>query len=280
MAGNKKGEGKDMAESLKSSKNEADTEKISKKKKKWSKYKIVSLAIIILLLTAGVCVYSKLNSRNDSAVSAAFNNDEVMRINGQSVGMNEFLLYAADVYQGYNLQKEADWDKKITESGNKTVTFEEQVKGTICEQIRMTKVLCMKAQDTGLSLSDGEKKILLENAQTYYKDLTSANVIDKALTVELIVKFYEENALAQKVYNSIIEGYDDNHNTSVKDTKEKGLTEKESYFIEAYHNLADKYDKNYDYNTSINWDLLEQLSFSKLSEKDAAKSDTAATATK
>lgn len=268
-----------MAEILENSRNEEEEVKRNKKNK-WSKYKLVSLFIVVFILIAGISVCIKLNVHKNSVPSVTFNDDEVMRVNGQKVGMNEFLLYAADVYQGYNLQKEANWDKMVTGSDNSTITFEEQVKGTICEQIRMTKILCMKAKDDSILLSDDESKILLDNAQTYYKDLTSASVIDKALTVDLIAKFYEENALAQKVYNRIVEGYKEEQDTSAKDTQGSELSGKELYFIEAYHDLGDKYDKNYDYDTSINWDLLKQISFADLSKNSDSKSGTADTTTK
>lgn len=258
-------------------KNEIEDQQKKDKKKIFSRYKIISLAIIVLFLIAGAHVFISLNA-NSNVQAMEFDNDEVMKINNQKVVMNEFLLYAADVYQGYNLQNEANWDSEITDSeNNATVTFEEQVKGTICEQIRMTKVLCMKAQDDGIILSNDEKQILVENAKTYYTDLTSANVIDEGLTIDLITKFYEENALAQKVYNNILDSYDENQDSPTLedyDTEGTDLSEKELYFIDIYDNLANKYDKNYDYYTSINWDLLEQLSFSDISKDNSTEADT------
>lgn len=251
-------------------------EKIKKEKKNWGKNKMILFAVIVFILIASICVIGYFYINKNYPQIIEFEEDEVMRVNNQKVVMNEFLLYAADVYQGYDLQNEADWDSVITDSLNNIITYEEQVKGTICEQIRMTKVLCMESKNEGVSLSGDEKEILIDNAQTYYSNLTSANVIDEELTVFLIAKFYEENALAQKVYNSIIEGYDENQNPSTKenyDVENKELSEKELYFIDVYHNLADKYDKIYDYSTSINWDLLEQISFSEISNKDSTETD-------
>jgi hypothetical protein len=248
-----------------------------KQKRNPGKSKVILSGIIAVFLITGLCAFGL--SGREKGINTSANNsfavDEVMRINNQKVIMNEFLLYAADVYQGYNLQKEANWDSMVSDAENNSITFEEQVKGTICEQIRMTKILCLKAKEDGISLSEDEKKILLDNAKTYYTNLTAANVVDKALTVDLIAKFYEENALAQKVYNKIGDSYDTSQTASTQaaDTGENDSSGKEQFFIETYHNLADQYDKNYDYKTSINWDLLNQISFSGISKDNDNKAD-------
>jgi hypothetical protein len=259
---------------LKNNKNNGVKEILNERKTNKVKYKVVAFTVPIFILIVGICIYGYFNNSNNSSPIFEFDEEEVMRVNNQKVVMNEFLLYAADVYQGYNLQNEANWGSEITDSANNTITLEEQVKGTICEQIRMTKVLCMIALDERISLSSDEKDILIENAQTYYTNLTASNVIDEALTVEIITKFYEENALAQKIYNNIIEEYDKNKDlVEMEDYDAEGteLSERELYFIEKYHNLADKYDKNYNYYTSINWDLLKLLSFSELSKNPTSE---------
>ncbi|WOO37870.1 hypothetical protein R2R35_05040 [Anaerocolumna sp. AGMB13020] len=232
--------------------------------------KIVFIAVLgVLLLAAGTRLFFYFYGDNKTSQVIKFDTEEVMRVKNEKVVMNEFLLYAADVYQGYNLQNEADWDMEVSDSSNNTVTFEKQVKGTICEQIRMTKVLCMIAKEEGIALSEDEKNILLENANTYYGDLNAAKVVDKSLTVDLIAKFYEENALAQKVYNSIIDSYDESQEAAEdSDSGDSDLSAGEMYFIEKYHDLAEEYNGEYDYYTSINWGLLEQLSFAEIGKDE------------
>lgn len=253
-------------------KNEDNTRKKARRNGfTWNINKLFVISIIFLVVAVGIRVLNFNNEINTEMDISDFEDEEVMTVNNQKIVMNEFLLYAADVYQGYNLQNEADWEAEVTDINHNVVTFEDQVKGTICEQIRMTKVLCMKAQAEGIILSEDERKILLDNANTYYADLTKANAINESLTIELIAKFYEENALAQKVYNSILNGYELNQTESTVKSDESAnseLTDKELYFIEIYHDLADGYDKNYDYETSINWKLLKLLSFSELSKED------------
>lgn len=246
---------------------------VEEKKKRRSRYGLFYVIIVAFILIASVHLFLRFNFAGKPPQTVEFAAGEVMRINNEKVAMNEFLLYAADVYQGYNLQNEANWDQKVNDSENHTVTFEEKVKGTICEQIRMTKILCMKAQDEGILLSSDEKRILADNAQTYYNNLISANAINKALTLELIEKFYEENALAQKIYNSIVNSYNEKQDTSSSgenDTEDTEISKKELYFIDVYHDLEAKYNKNYDYYTSINWNLLDQLSFSDMAS-DSSK---------
>jgi hypothetical protein len=257
---------------LMKTKNEIDSRKKMKRKINNSYInKIFLISIIVLILVAAVRLYNYTNGKDTIVSAVNFEPEEIMRVNNDKIVMNEFLLYAADVYQGYNLQNEADWKSEVTDQNNNIVTFEDQVKGTICEQIRMTKILCMKALDEGITLSDDERKILLDNANTYYADLAKASAVNEALTIELITKFYEENALAQKVYNSILNGYELNQSELAindNDDTDSDLTDKELYFIEIYHNLAEVYDKEYDYYTSINWNLLSLLSFSELSKDE------------
>ncbi len=264
-----------MDEILENSINEGEEEIKAERKKIWSKKKLLPVLLVVFLIIAGILLlYLKMNNKTSQVIK--FDTEEVMRVNNEKVVMNEFLLYAADVYQGYNLQNEADWDSEVTDKENNSVTLEKQVKGTICEQIRMTKVLCMKAKDEGITLSDDEKKILLDNAKTYYSELTSANVTDKTLTVDLIAKFYEENALAQKVYNSIGDSYDESKepaSTESSSSDDTELSAKELYFIEKYHDLAEEYNKQYDYYTSINWNLLEKISFAEIAKDDTERTD-------
>lgn len=258
-----------MSENLENNMKKRKKEKSTVRKSKWNS-KIFFIAVLgILLAAAGIRLFFYFNADSKTSQVIKFDTEEVMRINDEKVVMNEFLLYAADVYQGYNLQNEANWDMEVSDSSNNTITFEKQVKGTICEQIRMTKVLCMIAKEEEIVLSEDEKKILLENANTYYGDLNAAKVVDKTLTVDLIAKFYEENALAQKVYNNIIDSYDQNQDAiEDNDSGNSNLSANEMYFIEKYHDLAEQYNTGYDYYSSINWPLLEQLSFDEIGKDE------------
>jgi hypothetical protein len=255
-------------------------ETIKVKKSPGSKKKKIIFITATFLLATVLGILWHYYVSNNTAQNIVFDDNEVMRVRNEKVTMNEFLLYAADVYQGYNLQDEVKWDSEVTDSvTNKTVTYEETVKGAICEQIRMTKILCWEAQAKDVILSSNEKEILMNNAQTYYSNLTTANVIDEGLTVELIAKFYQENALAQKTYNRITEDYEkdstDKDITKDEEFSDNKLTDKELYFIEVYHNLSDKYDKKYDYYKSVNWNLLDLISFSALSENSTTETTSA-----
>ena len=251
--------------------NKSDNIRIEKSKKiekNIAKKKEILLITLAIVFITGLLIFLYYNKSNKSNIK--FDADEAMRFNDDKISVNEFLLYAADVYQGYNLQDEANWDSTITDPlTNETVTYEEKVKATICEQIRMTKVLCLKAKATGISLSNDEKELLINNARTYHANLVEAGVVDKNLTTDLITLFYEENAIAQKVYLSITDNYDGSAEEESGEYEGHGdLTAKELYFIDSYRSLASKYDSNYNYNESINWELLNKISFSELSKSN------------
>ncbi len=178
-----------------------------------------------------------------------FQAEEVLRFNQTPVYMNEYLLYAAEAYQNYSLQYGDEvWSLTLTNEKGKKATFEEEVKENILEQIRMTKILCMAAEEEGVVLSQGERQLLLENAEEYVDSLKEKQEQSMGISQDLVYAFYGENALANKMYLKITKGME---------TEE----EKNEAFFNQYALYQKRYNGSFNLSSCVNLEQLDEISF-------------------
>jgi hypothetical protein len=101
-------------------------------------------------------------------------------------------------------------------------TMEENVKENIMAEILQTYVLLEHADEYDVSLSDADKE-KVESAVTDFLDSSDENLIEAAkATEELVTKIYTNNALANKVWQAVVDGAD----TEVSDEDARQVTVK------------------------------------------------------
>ena len=138
------------------------------------------------------------------------------------VSMPEAVLYAQvqqcvaenqyGSYFGENM-----WSSKIQEG----VTMEESVKKDTIDQIKIVKVFAAHADDYKVSLTEDEKKAVEEQAKAFAEGEIGKKAMEKAgADEELVSAMYEENAIANKVQQAIIDKVD----TKVTDEEAKVST--------------------------------------------------------
>ncbi len=147
------------------------------------------------------------------------NAGELMAIIGTSrVYYNEAIVYLKSVQEEYETEYGDNiWDVDILGNGR---TFGEMMKDEVIKQITELKVLKSKAQEMGIALEEDEIAQAKVYAQDHYAGLSTDDINHYAITQELLQNIYEDNLLAQKVYENATINVD----TNVADEQAKQIT--------------------------------------------------------
>ncbi|MGN0414869.1 MAG: hypothetical protein ACI4FX_05205 [Agathobacter sp.] len=228
----------------------------------------------VAVLTAGAILAAVFTNIKDAkAETIVFHDNEAMRVMDTPVTMGEYMLYSVDIRNQYETSMGDDFYENTGKNAKgETETCENIVKEEIAESIRMVKVLCKAAEpEFGITLSEDEKKTVEENADSYYENLVEGGVDPEFLTKGVTEKYIREQYLAQKVYAKLEEEYGTDTNGTVDVGNENDAdtvvsTEISEELTDAVAELEEKYDGNYDFDTNINWELMDSYAFTEKTE--------------
>lgn len=179
------------------------------------KKKIVS-GIVLAVLVCGALLAACGRDGTRVVFTTGFAKDELFRIEEESCKKEEIMVYLTTVQNQY----ENVYGKEIWGASLEGMTLEENVKETVLARIAQVKTMYLLALDKGIVLDEEEKK-LVTLARTEYMD--SLNDTEKELMgidEETIEKLYTQYAMAEKVYNQLIE----NINMEVSDDEARIIT--------------------------------------------------------
>lgn len=138
-------------------------------------------------------------------ITGGLGNQEVFVIGGEACKLTEAKVYLANYQNIYGKSYGID----LWEQGFKTKKLKRYIKEVALS--KMTKIVCMdllaKARD--ISLSKEEQKTVHEAAKAYYGSLNEAERTYTGASEADIADMYENYALANKVYQSLTEGVND-----------------------------------------------------------------------
>lgn len=165
--------------------------------KKWMSKKVAGL--LCLCLTGALL---------GGCSGAAKSNDETVlfEYDGQKVYLDEAWVYAKTIQSQYeSWYGSSVWDYPVSDADGKQVTMEELTKQDMISQIKMVKYLSKEAEKQGLSLTEEEKKTAKENAESFMSSVGEDDLKQTGITEDTMVKVYEENTLASKYHDKIVE---------------------------------------------------------------------------
>ncbi len=214
-------------------------------------YRYMVFITVILICVCSIFFITR--NRNKSDHELAFTEDIAFFINQEeSVSMGEFLLYAASITQSMEQTYGIDvWKETVTLNNGSKISYEELTKRQIVEQIRMTRLLCEKADEYGITLSEKEQKSISTDAKTYLESINKYNVGEKGIDLSTVLKVYKDNALAEKVHNHIISMVTD---------------DKEGHFVKEYLMICKELSPKWAYETHANQIVLSELELGNSSE--------------
>lgn len=128
----------------------------------------------------------------------------VLTYGGENVSVGETYIYYETVKEKYQeLYGENVWDISIATDGNPDATVSTLIKRAVIDEIVRVKILCSKAKEYGVELSEAEKKQITKRADKFYDGLTDACISQMELTPEIVSKVMLECIIADYVENEI-----------------------------------------------------------------------------
>ncbi len=157
-----------------------------------------------------------------------------------------------------------DRERQVMGVDQDGVTLEDNVKDTVLAKLAQIKTMYLMAKDRDMELDQGEKQRVEETARTYYESLTDRERQVMGVDQDTIRQLYTEYAMAEKVYNQIIEGI----NPEISDDEARTITV-EHILIRTY--TTDGTGKRIDYSESMKqecYDQIEQLREQAVNEEE------------
>lgn len=125
---------------------------------------------------------------------------------GQKVYLDEAWVYAKTIQSQYeSWYGSSIWDYEVSDEDGNPTTMEELTKKDIITQIKMVKYLSTEGQKNGISLTDEEKETAKTNAESFMSSVGEDDLKQTGITEDTMVKVYEENTLASKYHDKIVE---------------------------------------------------------------------------
>lgn len=178
-------------------------------------------AIFAVALAASLCFTGCNKAASEQSKQKVFTYD------GVDVNLDEVWLYADISKAKYESQYgsifgDSLWTTEVsTDDEGNAVTLETTVKDNVIDQIKHIIVLNNKAEELGVSLTDAEVKKAKKSAKAFVKEDEGKAIMEETgANQELIQKLYEQNAVASKVRQKMIEDTD----TEVSDEEARQTT--------------------------------------------------------
>lgn len=154
-------------------------------------------AICMTVLLSGCQIGSK-----EIVVSKTLNSRQVFKIGSSVCELKEAKVYLAN-YQNlygsaYNINL---WQHDF---GDASLT--EYVKDVTLEELTRVYSMNLLAEADGITLSEDEQKQVAEAAEEYYESLSHKEISYMGISEADIEEYYAHYALAQKLYNSLTDG--------------------------------------------------------------------------
>lgn len=167
---------------------------------KINRYRCMVVLMVVLTVVLSGC-------KNSNSEKSNGKKQKLFSYFGESVYLDEAWVYAKTMEQEYESYYGDDiWSMEIDDENGGKTTFEEVVKSDIIEEIKMVKVMVSKADENDIVLNDEELDEASKQAQEFFDGLTDEDIEETQIDIEVAIKVFEENALANKVYDKIIAG--------------------------------------------------------------------------
>lgn len=172
----------------------------------------------------------------------------MFRIGRSTCTLPEFMVYLVNTQNQY----EAVYGEQIWEVELDGVTLADNVKDTVLAKLAQIKTMYLMARERDVELEEGERQRVETAAQVYYDSLTDRERQVLGVDREIIRKLYTEYAMAEKLYNQIIEGI----NPEISDDEARTITV-EHILIRAY--TTDGTGRRIDYSEDMKKECYQQI---------------------
>lgn len=180
--------------------------------------RIFSLVACVFLLTG--CGVDTLDRK--VVFTTGFSDDEVFRIEDVTCSLSEVMVYLVNTQDGY----EASFGKEIWQAETDVGTIEARLKESVLAKVAQIKAMNLLALENDIALSADEIALADAAATEYYESLSSADIAAmNNVTLDEISLMYQEQAVADKLYNYIIRDI----NPEISDDEARTITVEQIY---------------------------------------------------
>ena len=172
------------------------------KNNRWKKKVLLAATSVLAVCSMAAC--GKVEEEVVSNLFSGFGKNELFRINNASCSVPEYMLYLTNIQNQY----EHVYGNEIWDVALGTVTLEDNVKETVLAKIAQIKTMELMAENMGVVLSEEQEGKVQAAAAEYFGSLGEEEVTVLAITQEEIAGLYKEYALANMVYQQIIDSVD------------------------------------------------------------------------
>lgn len=148
--------------------------------------------------------------------TTGFGSDEVFRIEDIRCTTPELMVYLTNTQNQY----ENVYGSEVWEVSRDGVTLEENVKEMALAKIAQIKTMCLLAEEKKVALDEAEEKAAARAAEEYFGSLNERERELMGIGEETLLQLYSEYALADKVYEYIIQDI----NPEISDDEARTIT--------------------------------------------------------
>ena len=164
----------------------------------------VKRILFMAALGVSVCLSTSCSKKEGSnakvVFTTGFGKDEIFRIGDAVCEKPELMVYLSTMKNQYEGVFGAGiWDTSID-----GVKLEQNVKDRALEDLAQIKVMVLMAKERGVELSETEQENAAKSAKEYEQSLGEKGMESLGVDADVVLKMYQEYALANKLYNTII----------------------------------------------------------------------------
>lgn len=180
------------------------------------KRRLTALALAVVLGLTGLTACGEDGSGTKLVFTTGFGKDEVFRIGDASCTTAEVMVYLTTTQNQY----ESVYGPEVWNVALDGMTLEENVKETVLAKIAQIKTMYLLARDKEVTLDAQEQEKVRQAAEKYFQTLNDRERELMGADQEVILQLYTEYALADKVYQYIIQDV----NPEISDDEARTIT--------------------------------------------------------
>ena len=163
----------------------------NKKSSIWPK---VIIFVVILVLAA--VIFGRKGDETEK--ETVWQEGSMLRIGDTQVDYREGMVYLNAVQEDYEQYYGSDiWKYAVDAQGN---TMGEIIKAQTLEQIIYIKVVCRKADNLGIVLSEEELQQVEQQTTDYMKKIQGSDMLLHGVNADIVRRIYSDNLLARKTF--------------------------------------------------------------------------------
>lgn len=166
--------------------------------KKWKKRRCyLAVSVLMAVLMAG-CAGNKKTETKVQTTGELTMDSVIMRVGEAGITYREAVIYMYQMKERYEPGFGKDvWKFELTTEG----TFGEYAKEEVIENLTQIKIIAQQAKKEKVELAEDEISEISQKAEDYLLGIKSEDIEKYNLTKELIESVYQDNRLAEKMFD-------------------------------------------------------------------------------